>query len=189
MARKNPATVPYRRVREHRTNYLKRMKLLFSPKPRLIVRLTNTKVIGQVVAFTPGGDKIVTAGDSGILRKYGWTYSLKSVPAAYLMGYYLGRKTLARGHREAVFDTGLRNPLNHGRQYAFLNGLLDAGVLVPHGEGIFPDQDRQQGAHIQHFITSSPVRGAQFAQYLKKQGRPVPELFVEVKQKIKEAAW
>ena len=56
-----PKTVPYRRRRTLRTNYSKRLNLLLSGKPRLIVRLTNTQIIAQVATFSPQGDVIAAA--------------------------------------------------------------------------------------------------------------------------------
>jgi len=36
--RKKPISVPYRRKREGKTNYKKRLKLLLSNKPRLVIQ-------------------------------------------------------------------------------------------------------------------------------------------------------
>ncbi|HLC81226.1 MAG TPA: 50S ribosomal protein L18, partial [Candidatus Nanoarchaeia archaeon] len=48
MAGQKPRTVLYRRRRELKTDYHKRLKLLSSSKPRLVVRFTNRKIISQV---------------------------------------------------------------------------------------------------------------------------------------------
>ena len=87
MVNRKPRTVPYRRKRENKTNYLKRLKLLLSRKGRLVVRFTNRKVVAQLVEFTPKGDKVLVATDSFALRKLGWQYSCKNLPAAYLTGF------------------------------------------------------------------------------------------------------
>jgi large subunit ribosomal protein L18 len=41
--------VPWRRRREGKTNYYKRLKLIRSGKPRLVVRRTNKYIIAQIV--------------------------------------------------------------------------------------------------------------------------------------------
>ena len=49
MANRKPKTVLYRRKREKKTNYAKRLTLLLSRKARLVVRFTNQRVIAQLV--------------------------------------------------------------------------------------------------------------------------------------------
>jgi large subunit ribosomal protein L18 len=38
--------------------------------------------------------------------------------------------------------------------FSALKGILDAGVDVPHGEEILPEEDRHLGAHIDEAIPS-----------------------------------
>ncbi len=172
MARHLPRTVPYRRVREQRTNYKKRLKLLLSRKPRLVVRLTNQRLIGQMVLFASTGDKVIVGADSLLLRKQGWPFSCKNIPAAYLTGYALGKKALANNLKEAVLDTGWRTAGKKGKLYAFLQGVVDAGVQVPHSKEVFPEESRLQGAHL--------------TQHLKNKAEPeqVTEIFNQVKKKL-----
>ena len=120
MATKKPKTVQYRRKREGKTNYGKRLKTLLSKKSRLVVRLTNQKVIGQIINFTAQGDKVSVALDSYSLKKLGWNYSGKNLSAAYLTGLSLGKKALSSGFKEVILDTGLVSPLVKGKIYAFL---------------------------------------------------------------------
>lgn len=174
MKRLKPRTVPYRRKREQRTNYKKRLHLLLSRKPRIVVRLTNTRVIAQLVTFTPLGDHVQVGLDSTALRKEGWTFACDNYPAAYLTGIHFGKKVLAAGVQEAILDTGLQTPLRKGKIYAFLKGVLDAGVIVPVGnKEIFPSEDMLQGKHIAPLekVATAP----QFAQYLKT-GQKVAEM-------------
>ncbi len=188
MAAQKPRTVLYRRKHEGKTNYSKRLKLLFSRKGRLVVRWSNRKIIAQLVQFTPQGDKVLVSTDSLALRKYGWSYSCKNLPAAYLTGFLFGKKAAERKYKEEmVLDTGFKHPLHKGKIYAFLKGVLDAGIKVPHGgEGLFPDEERIQGKHIQDY--AGKVRGdkVRFAQYLKSNAAPenIPLIFTQVKQKI-----
>ena len=153
MASRKPRTVVYRRKREQKTSYPKRLKLLLSGKKRIVVRLTNSRVIAQLVEFTPNGDKILVGVDSFALRKYGWKYSCKNIPAAYLTGFLLGRKAKDKKFKdESVLDTGFNSPQHKGRIYAFLKGALDAGISVPHGEkDLFPEDKKIQGQHVQEY--------------------------------------
>lgn len=146
-----PKSVLYRRKREGKTNYAKRRKFLLFRKPRVVLRLTNQKVIAQVVEFTPQGDKIIAAADSQTLKKKGWTLSGKNLPAAYLVGLLLGKKAREKNCQEAILDAGFRDVLKKGRIYAFLKGLLDAGLKLPYGgEDIFPPQERIEGKHLKN---------------------------------------
>ncbi|MGB2507300.1 MAG: hypothetical protein ACPIFP_06215, partial [Candidatus Poseidoniaceae archaeon] len=91
---------------------------------------------------------------SDLTSRYGWPADLskKSVPASYLVGFALGKAALAAGHDEAVLDIGLAASTPGNRVYAALRGMVDAGLEVPHGEDVLPDDDRVNGAHIDESI-------------------------------------
>lgn len=191
MASKKPKTILYRRKREGKTNYPKRLKLLLSAKPRLVVRLTNQKIIAQVVSFDGKGDHILAAVDSSSLKKHGWNYSCKNIPAAYLTGLLLGKVALEKGCREAVLDTGFRSSFGKGRLTAFLKGTLDAGMTIPHGKKeIFPDEERIGGKHVQDYARkvkeNKKIYEKVFGGYLRSNFLPekISEEFEKVKQKI-----
>ena len=151
MANKKPQTVPFRRKREKKTNYNKRLQLLLSQKPRLVVRFTNNKIIGQLIQFSEKGDVVIVSVDSSKLKTFGWDFSLKNTAAAYLVGYLLGKKVLEKGKGEAILDTGFRTPLRKGKIYGFLKGLIDSGLNIPVGsEEIFPDNSRIEGQHLKN---------------------------------------
>ncbi len=182
-----PRTVPYRRKREQKTDYHKRLRLLLSRKARLVVRLTNQRVLGQVVHFDAAGDKVAASVDSFELKKLGWTYSCKNIPAAYLAGLLLAKKATAAGATEAIFDTGSQAPLHKGKLYAFLEGTIDGGLHVPHQPTVFPDEARIRGEHIRQYLSKAQKGFSQFAQYLKSdaQGEDIAKRFAAVKAKIK----
>lgn len=192
MASRKPKTVPYRRKREQKTSYSKRLKLLLSGKKRLVVRFTNSKVIAQLVEFTPQGDKVLVGVDSFGLRKYGWNYSCKNFPAAYLTGLLFGKKVKEKKFNDAaILDTGFKSPLHKGKAYALLKGVVDAGISVSHSsKDIFPDEKTIQGTHIQEY--AAKLKGdksayeKQFTQYLKSAAEPagLTAAFTQVKQKI-----
>ena len=150
MKTKRNITVLFRRKRQLKTDYNKRKRLLLSEQFRLVVRLTNHKIIAQVITFTPKGDKVEVALDSSELNKLGWTQSLKNLPAAYLTGMLLAKKAKQKKIEGAILDTGLISPQRGGKIYAFLKGVVDGGLNVPYGdEEVFPDQKRLQGEHLQ----------------------------------------
>jgi len=140
--------VPFRRRREGRTNYRKRLALLLSKKPRMVVRRSNSDVLIQLVEFSREGDRTVLTCSARMLKEYGYELSFKSVPAAYLAGLLFGFRALAQGYDEAVLDIGLTTSTKGGRVYAAVKGALDAGLYVPCDEGMFPEDARLMGEHI-----------------------------------------
>jgi len=192
MARGPSYNVPYRRRREGKTNYLRRKKLVLSGLPRLVARKTNKHIIAQIVEASVEGDKVITSAHSSELRKkYGWLGSLKSLPAAYLTGLICGYKAIRKGIKEAVLDIGLQSPSKGARIFAVLKGCLDAGLDIPHGEEVLPDDDRIKGQHISDYagmLSSTPeVYSRRFSAYLSRGLPPekVTEHFSEVLEKVK----
>ena len=183
MARGPRYRVPYRRRREGKTNYRKRLKLLLSRKPRLVVRITNRRVIAQVVEYHPDGDRTLVYADSKELEKFGWKGDLNNTPAAYLTGLLVGKKAKDAGIEEAILDIGLRTPSRGARVFAVLKGAVDAGLEVPHSEEILPDESRIRGEHIAAYYEQNPER---FAEYEKRGLKPsdLPAHVDEVKSKI-----
>lgn len=144
--------VPYRRRREGRTDYKRRLALLKSRKPRVVVRRSLTNVRVQVIGYTEQGDKVLASADGRELAKLGLQgTSGKSVPAAYLTGVLAGKRAKDAGVQEAVLDIGRNPPTKGGRVFAALKGVVDAGVDVPHSEDVLPDEDRLSGEHIEGF--------------------------------------
>lgn len=140
--------VPFRRRREGKTDYRRRLALLKSGKVRAVVRKTLANTIVQFVDFTPEGDRVLASAISKELERFAWKVGTGNVPAAYLTGYLAGKRALAAGVKEAVLDIGLHPPTGGGRVFAALKGVLDAGVRIPHGEEVLPDEARIRGEHI-----------------------------------------
>jgi large subunit ribosomal protein L18 len=201
MAKGPRYAVPFRRKREGKTNYRKRLKLLLSRKPRLVVRKTNRYIIAHISIFDPRGDRIITKEIDGKrlaayvtskkLQEYGWKVGFKNTPAAYLTGYLLGKLARRMGIEEAILDIGFHRPTKGAKVFAFLKGAVDAGLRVPHGEGVFPEESRIRGEHIAAYAkllkSQDPERyKRQFGDYLKNNVDPekLPEIFEQVKAKI-----
>ena len=84
--------VNYRRKREGKTNYKKRLKLLLSKKPRLVIRRSLNNISLQIIEYQTNGDKIIVGTNSSELKKMGWTANTGNIPAAYLTGLLLAKK-------------------------------------------------------------------------------------------------
>lgn len=143
-------TVPYRRKREGKTNYKKRLELLKGKEARLVVRRTNKHIIMQLVEYHPDGDKILLGVSSKVLESMGWAHSGKNIPAAYLTGLLLGKTAATKKITKAHLDLGLRTPIIGSRLYAALKGAIDAGLDVPASKEVFPTEERIAGKHIQN---------------------------------------
>jgi len=140
--------LPFRRKREGRTNYKKRLSLLKSGKRRLVIRLSNRHLQLQVVEYRPDGDRVLVTVNSKALAKQGWGHSTKSTPAAYCTGFLLGKAALQHHIDEAIVDLGLQKHRHGTRICAAIKGAVDAGLAVPVGEDIFPAPERIRGEHL-----------------------------------------
>ncbi|HJZ18678.1 MAG TPA: 50S ribosomal protein L18 [Candidatus Nanoarchaeia archaeon] len=141
-----------RRRREGKTDYLKRLKLLKSHAPRIVFRKTNKYVISQYLSSKGIKDKVEIGVNSKQLLKYGWPKefegSLKSIPASYLVGLLMGRK-IAKGKKETpIADFGMIRNLHKTKIFAFLKGLVDAGIKMKYDKNTFPEDERVRGANL-----------------------------------------
>jgi len=182
---KETKVVTYRRKREGRTNYKKRLLLLQSRKPRLIIRKTNKQIILQIAEYVNEGDHILCGANSIALKKIGWDYSCNNLPACYLAGLLLGKKALAKKIKMAIVDVGLQTPVAGSRIYAAVKGAIDAGMNIPASEEVFPSPDRLSGKDIAAFIASNKNQN-QFSAYKKKNldGKKIVQDFEACKKKI-----
>ena len=182
--------VPYRRRREHKTDYKARRVLATSSIPRFVVRPSNRNIIVQIVRSEFEGDYVLTQTSSAELAKrFGWLGGGKNTPAAYLMGLIAGYKALNQGVDAAILDLGLRRPTRGSRLFAAVKGALDAGLKIPCDDDIMPETDRIEGASIVEYAKSleDPLEiERRFSDYLRRGLRPegLPDHFREVKAKI-----
>lgn len=140
--------VPFRRRREGRTDYRRRIALVKSGKHRAVVRRSNKHMTVQFVTYDSVGDRIVASAVSTELEKLGWTRSGRCAPGAYLTGYLAGKRALKKGVGEAVLDVGLRKPIRGCTLFAAMKGVIDAGVKIPHDDRMLPHEDRIKGKHL-----------------------------------------
>src|SRR3989338_5510860 len=147
--------VKFRRRRESKTDYRKRLALLKSGKQRLVVRKGNNSVTVEVVSYDPKGDKVSAFFTSAALKKKGWKGHTGNLPAAYLAGYACAKMALKSGIKESVLDIGLTSPVHASRPFASLKGAIDAGLKVPCDEKVFPKMERITGKHISEEIAKN----------------------------------
>ncbi|MHA1238738.1 MAG: 50S ribosomal protein L18 [Candidatus Odinarchaeia archaeon] len=192
MAKGPQYRVPFRRRRLGKTDYYLRKKLLLTKIPRLVVRKTLKYIITQVVEAKPQGDVVLASANSKELStKFGWKASCGNLPAAYLTGYLVGLRALKNGIKKAVLDIGLHAPIKGSRVFAALKGAVDSGLEVPHGEEVFPLEDRIKGVHIAKYAEmlaseDEELYRKRFSKILEKGLDLVklPEHFEEVKENI-----
>jgi large subunit ribosomal protein L18 len=134
----------------------------------MIAQIINAKVIGDEV--------VVSAHSSELTKTYGWQGGCGNVSAAYLTGLLCGYRAVAHGVKKAVLDIGLQSPSRGARVFAALKGVLDAGVTLPHGENVLPDEKRIHGQHIVDYanlLSSNPEEyQKRFSKYLSRGLRP-----------------
>jgi len=145
-----------RRRREGRTNYRRRLNLLRSGKTRIVVRKTLNNTIIQFIDYKEEGDNIlVTANSNELKKKYNWTFSTSTTPAAYLTGLLAGKKAKDKGIIECVLDIGRHPPVKGSKIFASVKGITDAGINCSYNEEKIPNEDRIMGKHLDNSIMST----------------------------------
>ena len=161
----------FRRRRQGKTDYYARKRLVQqdknkynTPKYRLVVRLTSTRVIAQVVFATIQGDRVFSQADSNELRRFGLTAGLSNYASAYATGLLVARRLLKKveldstyaGNKspekaydvsenaedrrpfKVILDVGLKSTSTGSKVFAVLKGVADGGVNIPHSNFRFP---------------------------------------------------
>jgi large subunit ribosomal protein L18 len=188
MATSNRYTVSFRRKREGRTDYKKRLKLLKAEKPRLVIRRSLNNIIAQIIEYSPDGDKVIATVVSKVLDKFGWSLSKTSLPCAYLTGLLLAKKVSSKGVKEAIVDIGLSTSVKGSRLFAAVKGAIDGGLSIPHSADVLPSDDRIKGKHIvDYYKKLDDVKKKKlFSGYLKNSVKveDLSKIFDDVKQNI-----
>ena len=190
MRKGNVFTVPFRRKRQGRTYYRKRLKILMSNKSRFVVRGSLKNFQASIIEYSAKGDKVLFTIDSKALAKLGWKGDNGNLPSAYLIGALAGKKALEKGIKDAVLDLGFNNSTKGSRLYAALAGAVDAGLKIPFNPEVLPSKDRISGEHIakyaQQLESNESMYKRQFSNYIKKGLNPVDIVrhFNEIKVNI-----
>src|SRR3989338_7784990 len=117
MKKDNIYTVQFRRKREGTTNYRKRLKILISNKPRLVVRKSLNNIQAAIVEYNKKGDVVKLSCHSSNLKKFGWVYGTGNLPSAYLVGFLIGKRASGK-FDSVIFDIGLNKSVKGSRIYA-----------------------------------------------------------------------
>ena len=120
--------------------------MLMSKRDFISINVTNENTQVQILKPEIPGDKVIASAHSRFLLKDGWKGSRKNIPAAYLTGYFAGKKALSKGVDTAIVYSGTRKYTQ--RMAAVVKGVIDAGIKVPANEETFPSEERINGDHL-----------------------------------------
>ncbi|MGC8547757.1 MAG: 50S ribosomal protein L18 [Candidatus Micrarchaeia archaeon] len=177
----------FRRRREGLTDYSKRLALVKSGLYRVVIRKTNRRIIGQVIAYAPNGDRVLATASSAELAKLGWP-SRANRATAYLTGMLLANK-FKKQDKDAILDIGLSSNIKGSVPFAFAQGCVAGGMKL---RGKFEMKESEYNlsnvANYAKLLSKEPEKlNKQFGAYMKAGIKPeqLPELFKSVVQKIK----
>lgn len=178
----------FRRIREGKTNYRKREKLLVGKQDFVTVNVSDQNVSAQLIRPDLLGDKVLASVHSNELLSYGWKGSRKNIPSCYLVGLLLGKKCLQKKITRAILYIGKRHFTT--KIAACLKGLSEAGLELPFSDKIVPSDKRIQGNHIAEYAkklkTNNDLYKSRFSSNLGLGLEPekYPNHFLEVKDRI-----
>jgi large subunit ribosomal protein L18 len=186
----NKHKVAFRRKRQGKTNYKKRLSLLKSGKARFVIRPSLIQFHCQLISYKMHGDIVISSAKGKDLEKFGWKYDPSNISSAYLTGYLAGKK--AKGKvSEAILDSGLLSLTKGSKVYACIKGLFDSGIKIAFKEDIIPDDERISGKHISEYAKLLKEKDKasyekQFSSYIKKNLDPekITKDFQETKKKL-----
>jgi len=177
-----------KRIRSDKTNYRKRAALLIGRHSFVTVKVSDQNVAAQVLKPTPTGDIVVASAHSRELAKQDWKGAFNNLPACYLTGLLMGKKTLEKGVKNAVLYIGKDHFTS--RVAACLKGIVDSGVTMPVSEESLPPEERITGRHIAKYASTlkedQEEYNSRFSAILKNGLKPedYPTHFEEVRSKI-----
>ena len=191
----------FRRRHQGKTDYFARKRLIIqdkdkynTPKYRLVVRFTSTRVIAQVTFATIQGDKVFTSADSNELRRFGVTAGLTNYASSYATGLLVARRLLKkvgldgmyegnpkdlgknydsnndqkdRRPFKVILDVGLKATTTGSKAFAVLKGVADGGVNIPHSTSRFPGNNPNE-EDADNKVLRERILGGHVDKYLKK---------------------
>ena len=181
-------TSTFRRIRERKTNYRKREKLLIGKKDFVTVNVSDQNISAQLIRPELLGDKVMASVHSNELLSYGWKGSRKNIPSCYLVGLLLGKKCIQKKITRAILYIGKRHFTT--KIAACLKGMSEAGLEMPFSEEILPTEERIQGNHIAEYAkkikSNDDLYKSRFSSNLGSGLEPekYPNHFSEVKDRI-----
>jgi len=195
----------FRRRREGKTDYYARKRLIIQDKNkynahkyRFVPRITNSKVICQVIYATIQGDRVLCQAQSTELKKYGLTAGLSNYASCYATGLLCARRLLATtgldklyaGNKtingeiydvekegegkdkrpfKCVMDVGLVRATTGNRIFGCLKVASDGGLFIPHSNKRFPGFKVEGDKESYNAKTHrARIFGEHIATYMKK---------------------
>merc|ERR1719378_352682 len=166
-------------------------------KYRLVVRLTNTRVICQIAYATIVGDRTICQANSKELAKYGIPVGLKNYAACYATGLLIARRCLKimgmdddfKGKEEAdgeefhieeeeneaerrpfkaILDVGIRRTCVGARVWGALKGAVDGGLHVPHKIKNFPGYEPSESKGEESKYEAEAHKAKIFGEHVKE---------------------
>jgi len=179
--------VPFRRRREGFTDYRKRLALIKSGLPRMVVRKSGRGIAVQFIVYSPKGDMVVASAMSASLRKYGWP-PRRNAPTAYLTGLLGGKLAAKKGVSDFVLDIGMSTPSKGAIVFAALKGAIDGGLKTAYDKEMIRE-DAITGTCISNYaklLKSGDKLEKRFSGYTKEGIDPerIGELFSSSKEQI-----
>ena len=177
-----------KRIRQRKTNYRKRSGILIGRRPFIITKISGQNISAQSLRPTLTGDIVIASAHSRELIHHGWKGSMNSMPACYLTGLLLGKKSIQKGATNAILYTG-NNPFTT-KVAACLKGIVDSGINIPVSKESLPGDDRVSGKHIANYANllkdSEEKYNSTFSALLKQGLRPedYPVHFEEIRMRI-----
>ena len=180
--------VAFRRRRENRTDYTKRLGQIKATTPRLVARVSNKGVLVQVIAFEEVGDKVLAQAHSSELEAFGWMPEANT-PSAYLTGMMAGARAKKAGITDFHIDIGMATASKGRILFAAGLGAKTAGMMGEVDKDLVP-ADRLNGSHISNYAKDMKAKdsakfGKHFARYAAKNidVTALPALFDKVRAK------
>jgi len=207
--------VKFERRRKGITDYQQRRALVIQDKNkynarkyRLVVRITNTQVICQIVYATIKGDHVMESAYSSELKRYGIGAGLTNYASCYATGLLCARRILTKlkladafkGADEvngeyflqeggdggeddprafrAYLDVGLARTSTGARVFGAMKGAVDGGVAIPHSEHRFPGAD-DETKELDGEVHRNYIFATHVGEYMEYLEEEDPELFKE----------
>jgi large subunit ribosomal protein L18 len=131
--------VYFRRRREGKTNFAKRLALIKSGMTRMVVRRSNAGIIVQFINFDPKGDRtLLTVSGVHLAKNYKWP-AKRNVWTAYLAGLMAGKLAQKKGVKEFCLDMGMYTPSKGSVIFAAQKGASDSGLATSFGKEMVPE--------------------------------------------------
>jgi len=193
--------VKFKRRRQGKTDYAARRQLIWqdkdkygTPKYRLVVRITNKRIVCQIFYARIQGDICVGSASSHELPRFGVKVGLTNYSAAYCTGLLLARRILKTMKLDGIYagleeatgevynveqvkgkshsfrcflDTGLARTSSGANIFGVLKGAVDGGLEIPHSTKRFPGHVAKDDSYKPD-VHKARIFGRHVGDYIKK---------------------